>query len=366
MPSHSTTTRPFHLVIYLDSTQRGGAEVNLGRVITALPEQVRVTIMGVDEKVVDWVRSHRPGTNGLVLPAIENRSDIRGMLRHRKMFRRLRPDVLEFSLSTASSCQWAMLASLSIPGIKRIALEHSPMGVWSSTSGALKRFTSPRLDAHFAVGEATARIIESSSGLPQRSISTIYHGVPGVGHEPVDRGPEPTVLSVARHDPVKGVDVLLDAFALVHSPCRLVIIGDGTETDALKAQCTELDLDERVTFIELPWNKPAADRMWAYDLFVLPSRVEGFPVTVAEAMLAGLAVVATDVGSVREAVVPGETGWIVPPEDPQALASAIEEAVSDMESTKRLGAHAQQIAEARFTITATVDSYMEMFRRVLG
>lgn len=366
MTDHGQATRPFHLAIYLDSDQRGGAEVNLGRVIAALPAQVRITIVGVDDKVVDWVRSHRPDVDGIVLPAIKNRNDVRGMLRHRSMLRRLQPDVLEFSLSTASSCQWAILVSLTVPGIKRIALEHSPMGVWSSTSGLLKRITSPRLDAHFAVGEATARIIEKSSGLAEGSIATIYHGVAGVGHAKVERDELPTVLCVARHDPVKGIDVLLDAFALVRTPSKLVIIGDGTETGVLKARCTDLGLDERVTFQELPWNQPAADHMWAYDLFVLPSRVEGFPVTVAEAMLAGLSVIATDVGSVAEAVTPGETGWIVPPEDPATLAAAIDEALCDPERAKSMGAAAQRIAEERFTIEATIDAYIEMFSRVLS
>lgn len=366
MPSPQLQTRPFHLVIYLDSDQRGGAEVNLGRVIGALPDGIRVTIMGVDPKVVDWVRAHRPGSDGLVVPAIANRSDIRGMLRHRRMFTHLRPDILEFSLSTASSCQWAILVSLTVPGIKRIAFEHSPMGVWSATSGALKRFSSPRLDAHFAVGEATARIIEESSGLEHGSISTIYHGVAGVGRAEVERSDDPTVLAVARHDPVKGLDVLLDAFALVPAPARLVIIGDGSETAALQQQCRRLELTDRVTFLQLPWDQPAADRMWAYDLFVLPSRVEGFPVTVAEAMLAGLPVVATDVGSVREAVIPGETGWIVPPEDPAALAAALSEALADRARSRAMGARAQEIAQDRFTIEATIRSYMEMFARVLA
>lgn len=362
----STAAPSFHLAVYTDAHTRGGAEVNLSRVLAALPEQVRVSVMGVDEQVVEWLRGHRPGTQGLVLPAITGRGDLAGLVRHRAMFVRLRADIVQFNLSTASSCQWAILAATTVPGIDRVVVENSPMGVWSSTSGQLKRLTSRGLAGHVAVGDRTARMIEESSGLPTGSIATIYHGVPDVGREPVERGTEPTLLTVARHDPVKGVDVLLDAFTRVPEPARLVLIGDGPETEALRRQCRDLGLDDRVEFRPLPWEVRAADLMWAYDALVLPSRLEGFPVTIAEAMLAGLPVIATDVGSVREAVVPGETGWIVPPEDPDALGAAMRELLDDPARAQRMGARARQLGTQQFRIEATVEAYLDMYRRILG
>jgi mannosyltransferase len=68
---------------------------------------------------------------------------------------------------------------------------------------------------------------------------------------------------------------------------------------------------------------------------------------------------------VDEAVVPGETGWIVPSEDPDALAQAIEELVGDPSAAAAMGARARQIAEQRFTMDATVDAYLVMYRRLL-
>lgn len=357
---------PLHLAVYSDAVVQGGAEVNLSRVLAALPDRVRVTVVGVDPGVVAWLRSHRPGSAGMVLPAITSRTDLVGMLRHRAMFVRLRADVVQFNLSTASSCQWAILAASTVPGIARVVVENSPMGVWSPTSGRLKRLTARRLAAHVAVGERTARLIEQSSGLPGGSIETLYHGVPGVGREPVERGPEPTLLTVARHDPVKGLDVLLEAFAEVPAPTRLVLVGDGPCSDELRQQCHDLGLDDRVEFVSLPWEDRAADRMWAYDALVLPSRLEGFPVTIAEAMLAGLPVIATDVGSVREAVVPGETGWVVAPEDPAALAAAIRDLLDDPERARAMGERARHIGEGQFRIEATVAAYLSLYRRILG
>lgn len=362
----STVAPSFHLAVYSDAHTRGGAEVNLSRVLAALPEQVRVTVVGVDPDVVAWLRAHRPGSQGLVLPAITSRSDVVGMLRHRSVFVRLRADVLQFNLTTASSCQWAILAASTLRGTARVVVENSPMGVWSPTSGRLKRATSRHLAAHVAVGERTARMIEASSGLPSGAIDTIYHGVPDVRREPVERGDEPTLLTVARHDPVKGLDILLEAFVRVPGPARLVLIGDGPRGDELRQQCHALGLDDRVEFRPLPWEVRAADLMWAYDALVLPSRLEGFPVTIAEAMLAGLPVIATDVGSVREAVVPGETGWIVPPEDPDALATAMRELLDDPARAQRMGTRARELGAQQFRIEATVEAYLDMYRRILG
>jgi glycosyltransferase involved in cell wall biosynthesis len=289
------------------------------------------------------------------------------MVRHRAMLRRLGADVVQFNLSTGSSCQWAMLAACTVPGIRRVALEHSSMGVWSATSARLKRLVERGLHAHVAVGERTARLLEESSRLPTGTIRTIHHGVPAVGHHPVDRGPEPTVLNVARHDPVKGVDVLLAAFALVPPPARLVLIGDGPETEALRQQCRDLALSDRVEFRGPSWDGVmAADVMWAFDLYVLPSRLEGFPATIVEAMLAGVPIVATDVGSVREQLRDGETGWIVVPEDPAALAHAITSALADRDLAAGVAAAARADAEQRFTIQATVSAWCDLYRQLLG
>jgi glycosyltransferase involved in cell wall biosynthesis len=366
-----TTPEPdalsFHLALYTDSAELGGAEVVIGRVLAALPAGIRVTVVGVDESVVMWLRERRPGTASMVLPPIRDRRDVLEMARHRAMFVRLAPDVVQFNLSTGGSCQWAILAAATVPGVPMVVLEHSPMGVWSEFSRRLKRRTSRRLAAHVTVGERTARTIESDNGLVPGSIRTIHHGVPDVDHAPVERPDAPTVLCVSRHDPVKGIDVLLDAFARVAEPTRLVVIGDGTETASLEAQLRRLGLEQRVELRPGMWGEVrAADVMWAFDALVLPSRLEGFPVTVVEAMLAAIPVVATRVGSVDESVLDGETGWIVPPEDPAALAGAIEAVVADPERARRMGARGREVALERFTLEVTVAEWLSLYRQVLG
>jgi len=358
--------RALHLVVYSDAEVRGGAEVNLSRVLSILPTQIRVTLVGVNAQVLSWLATHRPHTDTVLLVGIRNRTDLRGLVQHRSTFRRLRPDIVQFNLSSASSCQWAILAATTVPGLCRIVIENSPMSVWSPSSALLKRMTCKHLSAHIAVGDRTARMIEESTGLPPGSIQTIYHGVPQVDRVPTARPEEPTMLTVARHDPVKGLDLLLQALALVPEPCKLVLIGEGDQTAALQQICRDLGLAERVEFRSAPWGEArVADMMWAFDGLVLPSRLEGFPVTIVEAMLAGLPVIATQVGSVAEAVVPGLTGWIVPPENPSALAAAMIELLADPARSTQMGIRGQEIAESAFTIEATRKSYVQLYTALL-
>lgn len=353
--------------MYLDSTTLGGAEVVLGRLLAALPEQIRVTIIGVDDAVVTWLLGRRPDSETVLLAPISGRNDIGGFLRHRSVLKRLGADVVQFNLSTGSSCQWAMLAATTVPGLKRIALEHSSMGAWSPTSARLKRLTERYLDAHVAVGARTARLLEDSSGLARGTIRTIYHGVTPAPHEDVSRPVGPTLLNVARHDPVKGVSVLLDAMTHLRTDANLVLVGDGAQTQTLKERCSALGIDDRVEFRGPTWGASgAAAIMGCFDLFVLPSHVEGFPVTVVEAMLAGLPVVATDVGSVREQLTDGETGWIVPPDDPDALAEAIDDALADSGEARRRASAARSYATRHFTIESTVKAWTELYTEILA
>jgi glycosyltransferase involved in cell wall biosynthesis len=128
-----------------------------------------------------------------------------------------------------------------------------------------------------------------------------------------------------------------------------VLVGDGPAAAELEALAGELGLLERVRFV--PWTDDARAELAELDIFVLPSRNEGFPLSIIEAMLAGRPVIATDVGSVREAV-DESTGIVVPPDDVAELRWAIEQLAMDSDRRRRLGAAARQRALERFTSAA--------------
>jgi glycosyltransferase involved in cell wall biosynthesis len=168
-----------------------------------------------------------------------------------------------------------------------------------------------------------------------------------------------------RMAPEKGVDDLLDAAAALVGRgrnIRLDLLGDGAARPGLEARAAGLGLDGRVR-----WHGYVGDRagyldaLRSADMFVLPSRAEGVPKVVVEAMAAGLPVVATDVGSVAAVLDSGRLGRLVPPASPEALASALAELADDPIARADLSAAGLDFA-ADHTIEAQAERLVAWLR----
>jgi glycosyltransferase involved in cell wall biosynthesis len=144
-----------------------------------------------------------------------------------------------------------------------------------------------------------------------------------------DGGSLAAAIAVMRRQ--KSLDVFIDAVPLVWErmpEARLALVGDGPDRELLLTRARELGLIDDPRFTVLPFTAPGARYLRAIDLFVLPSSWEGLPIASLEAMSCGVPQVATAVGGTPEAVVP-ETGVLVPPSDPPALAAAIADLLAD-------------------------------------
>jgi glycosyltransferase involved in cell wall biosynthesis len=178
--------------------------------------------------------------------------------------------------------------------------------------------------------------------------------------------PHATVLvHVGRFAPPKNHALLIEAFAQVRSdaPLYLLLVGGGELENAVREQVAGLGLQGRVRFLGV--RADVADILRASDVFVLSSRWEGNPMSVMEAMAAGLPVVSTAVGGVPELVREGETGLLVPSEDAAALAQAMQALVDDAARRRAMGAAARQHAVAHFDIRHTVRGYEQLYEALL-
>jgi len=151
----------------------------------------------------------------------------------------------------------------------------------------------------------------------------------------------PVIVCAAFHDPVKGVDVLLRALALLRPavPGLRVIQAGGTmipqQTEDLRRLAAELGLDSTVVWAGQ--RNDIRSVLQAGDVYCQPSRSEGLPLAILEASSTGLPVVASRVGGVAEAVLDGQTGLLVPPESPEALAQALRVLLDDPGRRRALG-----------------------------
>ena len=151
-------------------------------------------------------------------------------------------------------------------------------------------------------------------------------------------------VTVARLVHQKGIDVLIRALVLASCDSEgwgLTLVGDGPERMRLEAQAEQAGLAERIDFVG--FRKDPHAFLVRAGVFVLPSRFEGMPNALMEAMAAGLAVIVTDASpGPLEVVVHGETGLVVPSEDPVALALALEQLATNPQLRDRLGSAARE------------------------
>ena len=172
---------------------------------------------------------------------------------------------------------------------------------------------------------------------------------------------------VSRFDPVKRIELLVDALRRLKDRFPrlvLVLVGGGGELERIRRLVAERGLSDRVIFtgfVENPVRVQAA-----LDLYVAASRKEGLPLAVLDAMAAGLAVVATDVPGHRDVVAPGETGLLVAPVDPAALAAAVATLLSDPARRKSLGQAGRERVRQEFGGRAMADATAAVYRRAAG
>ena len=353
-----------HVLAYLDSTELGGAERCLRSVIEGLADEYRITVAGNSQAVVSRVAGPASEVGRLVLPEAPTKTSIGAGRAHIQAFRSLRPGVVHLSLRHPYACQWGTVAGLLAPGARVLAVEQLPIPPANAMQARIKRVLARRLDAHVAVGRDTARDLEGWVGLPADSIGTIYNARPS---DRVPRCDQPreavTCVAVGRLDEQKGFDLLIDALAQAPGVTAR-IVGDGKERERLAARASERGVEDCVEFAG--WLDDVTPELGRADIFVLPSRFEGLPLSIIEAMFAELPVIATDVGSVRELVVNGESGVLVPPNDVTALAAAMRELAGQPERRAALGAAGRERALAHFSLESMLERYRQVYEELLA
>ena len=182
-------------------------------------------------------------------------------------------------------------------------------------------------------------------------------------------GDRRVVITVARLVPLKNLALLIDAVALLRvriATVHLLIVGDGPEADALQRRAVADGVADRVTFTG---NVPHGDTpSWfrSADVFALSSRFDNSPNAVLEAMATGLPIVATDVGGVREFVAEGAGGALVPDDDPDALAAALERYLTDAAAARAAGTWNRDRAAREFSWRRSAQRLVDVYHRVIA
>jgi glycosyltransferase involved in cell wall biosynthesis len=346
--------RPLNVVVYTDSAGIGGAEISLGHLVATASETVSFTIVGVAAEVVDAIANRRSSAKKIVLS--------NDFFAHLSTFYRLQPDIIHINLCTPWACAIGLSAALLIPNTRVVRVDQLPLRTTDAIALWRTRFLSLRVDAHVAVGEASARRMEDFYALGRNSVISIPNGVPDL-EEPQAPSSDSAIVvgSVGRLDAMKAHEILLRAIAQVEH-VKAVIFGEGDERANLEALADQLGIRDR---LHLPgWVDNPRTYLPSVDVVAMPSRSEGFPLAMVEAMLAARPVIATRVGSMPEAILDGKTGLLIDKNDVDGLAHALRRLRDDPSLRTLLGKQARDMALAQFTVEAMTQQYEHLWHQL--
>jgi glycosyltransferase involved in cell wall biosynthesis len=282
----------------------------------------------------------------------------------RSLARELRPDVVQINSSKAG-----VLGRLAVArtGVKTVFTAHGWAfsgrgGTAGAVYAAAERAVAPLSDAVVCVSSHDLALARERGISPRGSLQVIHNGVDAPHDLPPRRpaGDRLVLGCTARLAPPKDLITLLEA--LTRPGCdgwELRIFGDGPDRAQIEARRDELGLAHRVTLLGNRDDVPA--QLADCDAFALISDWEGLPYSILEAMAAGLPVLATSVGGIRDLVAPGITGELVPARDAQAAAGVLATWAADPALLPALGASAHSRARESFSRERMVERYDALF-----
>lgn len=225
-----------------------------------------------------------------------------------------------------------------------------------------------RCDRVVVIGAHWRRFVVDELGLDATRVVLIHNGVPAQAiSAPRPQAGPVRLLMLGELGPRKGTPELVEALArpeLRRRDWRATLAGNGPVAE-FREQVRALGLSGRIAVPGWQSADQVAALLAEADIFVLPSRQEGLPVAILEAMAGGVAMIATPVGAIGDAITHGETGLLVPPGDVDALARAVASLVDDPAQRARLARAARERFEAMFTIDRTADAVAALYRQVV-
>jgi glycosyltransferase involved in cell wall biosynthesis len=294
--------------------------------------------------------------------------DAAALLEIRRYLRWLRPDLVSAHSSKAGWLCRVVAATLGTPVL---FTAHG----WAFTTGVpalaarfyrlAERLTAGLADRIITVSEYDHQLALRYGVVAAAKLVTVHNGMPDIpagDRARPDRLP-PRLVTIARLEPQKDHGTLLRALAQLQGLAwELDVIGDGPLRSQTVALATALGIDRRVRFLGA--RRDIAKQLAQHQLFALISHWEGFPRSILEAMRAGLPVVASNVGGVRESVTEGETGFLVARQDVVGVRARLALLLTDPELRARLGAAGRRRYERHFTFTRMLDETLAIYATV--
>jgi glycosyltransferase involved in cell wall biosynthesis len=365
-----TSGKPRILYI-VTRAERGGAQTHVLDLACSMRSDFEVSVATGEEGFLTEACRER-AIPVHVLPHLQREvrplTDARAFAEIWQLIRKLRPDLLH--LHTFKAGFLARLAGriLGIPSVYTIhAWLYGTAAVSrlsSALSGPCERLAAYWCERIITVSRAGARVLQGHRIGSSSKVVTIHNGLPDCSEQArLSPTETPVVTMVSRFIEGKDHDLLLRAFAQIPKGPRLRLVGDGPTRSSAENLARELDIQDQVDF--LGNRDDVASLLATSDVFVLASRSEMLPISILEAMRAGLPLIASDVGGVAEAVAHNENGFLVPSGSVSALAQALTDLTSDYALRIRMGQAGRQRFADQFLSSSMQEHTRSIYSDVL-
>jgi len=361
---------------YSDSTVFGGTERAIVHLVKGVDRsRWRIVLLHDPGAPLELVGEAREaGAETHAVPRVSGKLDVVHLAELTSAVRSHHAQVFHAHLHWPLACKYGIAAAAMarVPAIiatAQLHVELDPAGFVDLQHRAMTRV----IHRYIAVSRAVAHDLERRFAVPAAKVTVIPNAVDLYAASTTGRPEAPppdwpaidgrrVVLILARLETEKGIEYAIDAMTELPD-VALVVAGTGTLRSELEARASTSGVGDRVHFIG--YRRDTAALLRCADAFVLPSLVEGLPLSVLEAMAAGVPVVATDIPGTREAVEHEVTGLLVPARDPQALAAAIGRVFGDRTSAAARATRARERARREFSTEAVVARVTELYTSVL-
>ena len=361
---------PLRIAIMLESDGPGGAEVMVLQLSEELRRRGHVVVPVGPERGIGWL-GDRFRASGFEPETfrLDRAVDPGCARRLAELFRRRAIDVVHSHEFTMAVYGAAAARAVRRPHIITFHGGLQMLARWRRRVAL--RWAIRRSRATVAVSESTRRIFAGRLGIPEAGFTVVPNGIAvrtgareSVRAELSLAEDELLIVAVGNVIPVKGHLTLVQALSRLPATgprWRLAIAGDLREAaPPIQEFATSAGLARQVVLLGRRLDVP--DLLAAADVFAMPSLSEGLPLALLEAMFAGRAIVASNVGGIPEVIRDGVQGLLVPPGDAAALAAALARLLGDPGERTRLGSAAQALGYRQFTVATMTDAYETLYR----
>jgi glycosyltransferase involved in cell wall biosynthesis len=332
-----------------------------------------------DESVSGWCGELADG--GMTVARVPMRAPFRplDLFGIRRAIAGTKPDVVHVNLPGPYDGQCSLVAPVArLAGARAVVTtEHLPMVEYLWKRALVKRVAAVWVDRVLTVSHANVRYLVERQSIPGERIRVVPNAI---GRDFGARVPPREVTRDRAGIPRDAVVVVFLGNLLEHKglaraaraltqipslPWHLLVIGSGPDGEAARRHLQEEGLEMRATFAGVLSAADVEAHLACADLLTLPSRIEGMPYVLLEAMACRLPVVSTRVYGIPEVVVDGESGVLVPPDDVAALRDALARVIGDPALRARMGERGRERFERHFTLERQVDAIADVYREVL-